>query len=81
MKIRSPSVERICGAAVKHFAEHGYDASSLNVIAEQVGIRKASLYTHFSGKGAVFKPGVLRGLRTGKGVRARLSALKIVLGT
>lgn len=54
MKNRSPSVERICAAAVGHFAERGYDASSLNEIAEQVGIRKASLYAHFAGKDALF---------------------------
>ncbi|KFI05691.1 TetR family transcriptional regulator [Massilia sp. BSC265] len=54
MKNRSPSVERICAAAVAHFAEFGYDGSSLNDIAEQVGIRKASLYAHFSGKDALF---------------------------
>lgn len=53
-KTRSPSADRICSAAVTHFAEHGYDASSLNDIAEQVGIRKASLYTHFSGKNELY---------------------------
>lgn len=55
MKSRSPSVERICVAAVNHFAEHGYDGASLNRIAEQVGIRKASIYTHFSSKDALVR--------------------------
>jgi AcrR family transcriptional regulator len=54
MKNRSPSVERICAAAVSHFAEYGYDASSLNEIAARVGIRKASLYAHFASKDALF---------------------------
>lgn len=51
---RTPSVDRICAAAVTHFAERGYDASSLNEIAEAVGIRKASLYAHFENKDALY---------------------------
>lgn len=51
---RSPSVERICAAATLHFAERGYDAASLSDIAATVGIRKASLYTHFDSKDALF---------------------------
>lgn len=54
MKNRSPSVDRICAAAVIHFAERGYDAASLNDIAGAVGIRKASLYAHFTSKDALF---------------------------
>lgn len=53
-KPRSPSVDRICDAAVIHFADKGYDAASLADIAEAVGIRKASLYTHFDSKDALF---------------------------
>lgn len=36
------------------FAEHGYDASSLNEIATLAGMRKASLYAHFASKDALF---------------------------
>ncbi|MCZ2075493.1 MAG: TetR/AcrR family transcriptional regulator [Bryobacterales bacterium] len=54
MPSRSPSVQRICAAAVAHFAERGYDAASLSEIADAVGIRKASLYTHFASKDALF---------------------------
>ena len=49
-----PTAERIVVAAVSHFANHGYDASSLAQIAEAVGIRKASLYSHFRGKDELF---------------------------
>lgn len=52
--VRSPSVERILVAATAHFAERGYDAASLNDIAAAVGIRKASLYTHFASKDELF---------------------------
>ena len=54
MKKRSASADNICAVAVVHFSEHGYDASSLSDIAEQAGMRKASLYSHFAGKDALF---------------------------
>ncbi len=44
----------MCDAAAEHFAVRGYDAASLNDIAAAVGIRKASLYAHFTGKDALF---------------------------
>nr|WP_174506810.1 TetR/AcrR family transcriptional regulator [Acinetobacter sp. Marseille-Q1620] len=46
--------DKICEVATAHFAVHGYDASSLNIIAETVGIRKASLYSHFKSKDELF---------------------------
>ncbi|OEZ50242.1 DNA-binding transcriptional repressor AcrR [Janthinobacterium sp. MP5059B] len=54
MKKRSASADNICAVAVVHFSEHGYDASSLSDIAGQAGMRKASLYSHFAGKDALF---------------------------
>lgn len=50
----SPSAQKICAVAVGHFAEFGYDGSALSVIAEQAGMRKASLYAHFANKDALF---------------------------
>lgn len=54
MTTRSPALERVCEAAVTHFAIHGYDGASLNEIAAMIGIKKASLYFHFSSKDALF---------------------------
>lgn len=54
LKELSPSAARVCDAAVGHFAEYGYDASSLNEIAQLAGMRKASLYAHFANKDALF---------------------------
>ena len=54
MNHRSPSAERICTAALEHFAQRGYDGASLSEVAEAVGIRKASLYAHFKNKDALF---------------------------
>lgn len=55
MRVLSPSAEKICGVAVEQFAESGYDAASLNDIAVAVGMRKPSLYAHFSGKVDLFE--------------------------
>ncbi|CAE6916757.1 TetR family transcriptional regulator [Pseudomonas marincola] len=46
----TPAAERIVLHALEHFAERGYDAASLNDIAGSAGIKKASLYAHFTGK-------------------------------
>ena len=54
LKALTPSAARICDHAVEHFAEHGYDGSSLNEIAALAGMRKASLYAHFANKDAFF---------------------------
>ncbi|MEU8145027.1 helix-turn-helix domain-containing protein [Nonomuraea sp. NPDC048901] len=40
-------------AALTLFTEHGYDATSMREIAEQLGITKAALYYHFDSKEAV----------------------------
>jgi AcrR family transcriptional regulator len=54
LKALSPSAARVCDAAVEHFADHGYDASSLTEVAQLAGMRKASLYAHFANKDALF---------------------------
>lgn len=54
MTVVSPAVQRICDAATRHFSIKGYDGASLNEIAGMVGIRKASLYSHFAGKDELF---------------------------
>lgn len=48
------SAENIKSAALKLFAEHGYDGTSLASIAEVVGIKKQSIYAHFQGKDDLF---------------------------
>jgi len=55
MRVLSPSAEKICVVAVEQFAESGYDAASLNDIAVAVGMRKPSLYAHFSSKVDLFE--------------------------
>lgn len=50
----TPSAERIVKLALEHFADRGYDASSLNEIALSAGIKKSSLYAHFTGKDELY---------------------------
>lgn len=46
--------EDVLDRAEKLFAEHGYTATSMADIAAAVGIRKASLYSHFSAKSDLY---------------------------
>ncbi|MBE9916727.1 TetR/AcrR family transcriptional regulator [Paenibacillus donghaensis] len=40
--------------ALTHFAREGYEGASLQKIAEDVGIKKPSIYAHFKGKDDLF---------------------------
>ena len=42
--------ERIMEEALALFAERGYDATGVDLIAERVGIKGPSIYKHFKGK-------------------------------
>ena len=44
------SRERIHVAALKLFARHGFDGVSLQMIADEVGLHKSSLFHHYRGK-------------------------------
>jgi AcrR family transcriptional regulator len=46
--------DEIKKAALKYFTIHGYEGTSLSQIAEDVGIRKQSIYSHFKGKDDLF---------------------------
>jgi TetR/AcrR family transcriptional regulator len=44
------AVERILAAAARLFAEHGFDAVSMNAIAEAADMSKANVFHHFTSK-------------------------------
>ena len=47
---KSNTREEILEAALDLFSVNGYEATSISQLAEAVGIRKASLYSHFANK-------------------------------
>lgn len=48
------TLDQLKKAAQNRFAEYGYDGTSMAHIAEDVGIKKQSIYTHFKGKDELF---------------------------
>ena len=50
---RGNTKQEILKAALELFSVHGFEATSISQIASAVGIRKASLYSHFESKQAI----------------------------
>jgi AcrR family transcriptional regulator len=50
-----PRKEEILDIATSLFAERGYEGTSMNDVAERVGMRKASLFYHFTTKDALYE--------------------------
>lgn len=50
----TPAMKRLLDAAGSRFADLNYEEVSLSDIANDVGIRKASIYSHVEGKQALF---------------------------
>lgn len=50
---RGNTKQEILDASLELFSVHGFEATSISQIADAVGIRKASLYSHFENKQAI----------------------------
>lgn len=48
------SKQHIQQQAMRLFAEHGYEGASMQLVAEAVGIKKQSIYTHYRNKDELF---------------------------
>lgn len=48
--VRSPGAQRVLDTALALFTEHGYDGTSLQQIADRLGVTKAAVYYHFRHK-------------------------------
>jgi len=46
--------ERILAGAMRHFAEHGYEAARVEDLARELGIAKGSVFQHFGSKEGLF---------------------------
>ena len=46
--------ESIVAAAIRQFAEHGYEGARVDAIAAEVGIAKGSVFAHFESKARLF---------------------------
>lgn len=55
MKGEKKTKDRIFEAAIDLFAEKGFDATSMREIAETVGIKKASMYSHYKSKDEILE--------------------------
>ena len=53
MAVKGTTKQEILDAALELFSVQGYEATSISQLADAVGIRKASLYSHFENKQAI----------------------------
>ena len=44
------TIARIMDAATQHFARHGYEGARMDLIANEAGVNKATIYYHLGGK-------------------------------
>lgn len=63
-RIKPEKQKKILDTATKQFADLGYNAANINVIAEKAGVSVGSLYKYFNTKEDLFLTVVGRGIRT-----------------
>jgi AcrR family transcriptional regulator len=55
--------QQILETAQRLFAEHGYDATSLQMIADEMGLTKAAVYYHFRAKSDILHAAMMPGIQ------------------
>lgn len=70
-------IDQIADAALRLFARYGYKRSSMDDIAKEAGLAKATLYLHFKGKDDVFRAMLAL---LGKRVEARCREVLVMEG-
>ncbi len=55
--------QQILATAQRLFAERGYDATSLQMIADEMGLTKAAVYYHFRAKSDILRAAMQPGIR------------------
>jgi AcrR family transcriptional regulator len=53
--IRSEKIKLITETALRLFAQHGYESTSVSMIAKEAGISKGLMYNYFESKNALLK--------------------------
>ncbi|GAB3392518.1 TetR/AcrR family transcriptional regulator [Humibacter soli] len=64
----------VLDVAVSAFIEHGYDATSMGLLAERLGITKAAIYHHFPAKAELLRAALDQALAGLEGVLAESGA-------
>lgn len=59
-RIDTTRIDQIADAALRRFARYGFKRSSMDDIAREAGLAKATLYLHFKGKDDVFRAMIQR---------------------
>lgn len=50
-----PTAEKILDAAIDHFAEHGFESTSIKSIALSLGLTESAVYRHYKNKDALLE--------------------------
>jgi AcrR family transcriptional regulator len=68
--------QQILDTAQRLFAEHGYDATSLQMIADEMGLTKAAVYYHYPAKSDILHAVMLPGIRRIEKLLDEVAALR-----
>ena len=73
-EIRESSRKKILDAALKLFAERGFDGTSISTVAKEAGVAKGLIYNYFESKEELIHQIVMEGANEVDGIIAELMA-------